>query len=85
MIEEPCRLVDQDCGTCEEICHNASGSDSPEFNGLCCDGCKWLWPSEAEQNEMKEYIDHACRKYGARVYHYGQHPRLPRLKYCKQP
>ena len=44
MTEEPCKLVDQDCSTCEEICHNASDSFSPEFTGCMpdADNCEFL-------------------------------------------
>lgn len=33
MKEEPCKLVDQDCDNCSEVCHNAKASVSAEVPG----------------------------------------------------
>ena len=47
---------------------------------LYCDNCKFLNPKEYEQPKAKE--PHMCLLYDRPVFHYGEHPRLPKPDYC---
>jgi len=51
-----------------------------------CDGCRWLSPTE-EQQEMEFYksgskLNHECNLHDQRVYHYEHHPRIVRVTNC---
>jgi hypothetical protein len=53
-----------------------------------CDGCKWLHPTEEEQNQPSSAggnpkHPHWCGKYDTQVRHMGHHPHLVALHNCE--
>lgn len=61
-----------------EIAHKEAEGLS---EGLWCDDCEQLSPTEVEQDAGNKEV-HYCKEYKAAVRHNGMHPRLPRPKYC---
>ncbi len=49
-----------------------------------CGECKYLEPTEAEQDAHYHKGCHYCRKYGKVIRHGKMHPLLPRLKKCAE-
>lgn len=47
-----------------------------------CDGCRFLSPTEDQQNKSTAKNPHMCSYYGRRVHHYGYHPNLVRPEDC---
>ena len=45
-----------------------------------CDGCKWLHPTEEEQDKDKPI--HRCLKTGHRLIHGSHHPKIMRPSTC---
>lgn len=51
---------------------------------LYCDSCKWLYPTEVEQEKIEDEgtYPHRCKYYCKRVFHFGHHPHILRLDGC---
>ena len=48
-----------------------------------CDNCKYLSLTEKEQKKLSmSHLDHKCKLLNKRVFHLGQHPKLPKLEDC---
>lgn len=66
--------------------YNSESESESEFDYQYCDGCNYLYPSEAKQQSLRKYNknlpDHKCSKSGRRILHKDKHPKLPRPINC---
>lgn len=47
-----------------------------------CDGCKYLSPTEEEQNRMAIKVSHRCTSLNVVVLHFGVHPHIVQHPNC---
>lgn len=52
-----------------------------EHSRFCKPNCCYLFPTEEEQTSEKEA--HWCAKYGERLYHRSNHPKIVKCRACK--
>mgnify|MGYP000922930950 CR=1 FL=1 len=48
-----------------------------------CDGCRYLTPTEEQQDRMPIKIRHRCTALSASVFHFGAHPSIMKHPLCK--
>ena len=50
---------------------------------FCPPNCKYLKPTEEEQDKQELKSPHICQKYMVSLFHRGCHPNIVRLEDCK--